>query len=82
MDYIFLNILGCARAGTSGWQLETWFLSLCGWFITLEIFGLFRWQSHSQIEGTRFPKVLSRFLTFFDLEDFALLGIVFIITVH
>ena len=55
---------------------------LCVDGFTLEIFGLFRWQSHSQIEGTRFPKVLSRFLTFFDLEDFALLGIVFIITVH
>ena len=82
MEYIYLNILGCVRAGTSGWQLETWFLPLCGCFIKLEIFGLFRCQSHSRIEGTRFPKVLSRFLTFFDLEDFALLGIVFVITVH
>ena len=82
MEYIYLNILGCVRAGTSGWQLETWFLPRCGCFIKLEIFGLFRCQSHSQIEGSRFPKVLSRFLTFFDLEDFALLGIVFIITLH
>lgn len=82
MEYIYLNILGCVRAGTSGWQLEPWFLPLCGCFIKLEIFGLFICQSQSQMEGTSFPKVLSGFLTFFDLGGFALLGVVFIIAVH
>ena len=73
---------GLCETATSGWQLEPWFLPLCGCFIKLEIFGLFTCQSQSQMEGTRFPKVLSGFLAFFDLEDFALLGVVFIITVH
>lgn len=77
----FLNISGLCESRNIRLVVGNLVLVSVWMFYHAGILGLFR-CGHSQIEGTRFPKITFRFLTFFDLEDFASLGIVFVITVH